>query len=300
MIRYLRQSEIDYKKWDDCISNSINGIVYAYSWYLDIVANKWDALVEDDYVAVMPLPYKKKYFIYKVYQPFFSQQLGVFSGEIISDKIIHNFLSCIPSKFLFVDINLNSMNPFKNKTSYIVEKRRTYLLDLIQSYDDLKKNFSENNRRNIKKSGKYNLFIKENDSFKEIIEVFKNNRAHKFPEIKNHHFKTLNRLLYNLIDKGLCQVVKVYDEHNTFSAGALFVVSGNRLIFMFSGASKESRTNGAMFFLIDYIIRKYQNTHTILDFEGSMDENLARFYRGFGSKECLYLRIKKKQLNFFN
>jgi hypothetical protein len=48
MIKYLRQDEINVDKWDQCISHSVNGMIYAFSWYLDIVNNRWEALVEGD------------------------------------------------------------------------------------------------------------------------------------------------------------------------------------------------------------------------------------------------------------
>jgi hypothetical protein len=65
----------------NAIARSFNGIVYAYSWYLDIVSPGWDALVKDDYKSVMPLTWRKKYGIKYLYQPFFTQQLGVFSSD---------------------------------------------------------------------------------------------------------------------------------------------------------------------------------------------------------------------------
>ena len=64
MIRYLTENEIDFKKYDQCIANALNSRIYAYSWYLDIVADKnWDVLVLNDYEAVMPMPKRKRYFI---------------------------------------------------------------------------------------------------------------------------------------------------------------------------------------------------------------------------------------------
>ncbi|OIP03307.1 MAG: hypothetical protein AUJ97_04685 [Bacteroidetes bacterium CG2_30_32_10] len=59
-IRYLKHKEIDKDKWDNCIEKAFNGIIYAYSWYLDIVSENWDALIEDDYKTVFPLTQKKK------------------------------------------------------------------------------------------------------------------------------------------------------------------------------------------------------------------------------------------------
>ncbi|MFO8067690.1 MAG: GNAT family N-acetyltransferase [Bacteroidales bacterium] len=299
MIRYLKQSEIDYQKWDECINKSTNKLIYAYSWYLDIVANQWDAIVEGDYTSVMPLPYKKKFFIYKVYQPFFTQQLGIFSQKLISENMVKDFLNAIPGKFLFLDVSLNSSNPFADKKSYKIEEKRTYLLDLINPYEILKKAYSENNKRNIKKAQKNKLYIKEHDNFDEIINTFKANKGQHFPEIRPYHYRILRQLLFTCLSKGLCLVVNAYNEHNTFCAGIVFVISGERLIFLFSGATPESRNNGAMFYLVDHVIRKYQGTENVIDFEGSMDENLARFYRGFGSKECLYLRLKKTKLKLF-
>ena len=64
MIRHITRDTLDVQKYDNCIANAINSRVYAYSWYLDIVADaKWDVLVLDDYKAVMPLPKRRKYFI---------------------------------------------------------------------------------------------------------------------------------------------------------------------------------------------------------------------------------------------
>ena len=44
-----------------------------------------------------------------------------------------------------------------------------------------------------------------------------------------------------------------------------------------------------MTFLIDEMIRKHANQALTFDFEGSDDDNLARFYLGFGGVECTYL-----------
>ena len=61
MINYKRHKEIDFKKWDNCIESAINRNIYATTWYLDLVCKNWDALILNDYEAVMPLPWNKKW-----------------------------------------------------------------------------------------------------------------------------------------------------------------------------------------------------------------------------------------------
>ena len=56
-------------------------MVYAFSYYLNSMAKNWDALVLNDYDAVMPLTWNKKYGFYYLYQPFMSASLGVFGNE---------------------------------------------------------------------------------------------------------------------------------------------------------------------------------------------------------------------------
>jgi hypothetical protein len=45
------------------MEQAINPLVYGCSWFLDTACPGWDALVMDDYRAVMPLPHATKYFI---------------------------------------------------------------------------------------------------------------------------------------------------------------------------------------------------------------------------------------------
>ena len=52
-IKKLHCTQIDHIKWDKCISESSNGIVYAYAWYLDIVCEDWEAIVVNDYQIVV-------------------------------------------------------------------------------------------------------------------------------------------------------------------------------------------------------------------------------------------------------
>ena len=59
-ITFLHNKEINREKWDDCIEHALNSKVYAFSWYLDVVADDWNCLVYGDYELVFPIVIKKK------------------------------------------------------------------------------------------------------------------------------------------------------------------------------------------------------------------------------------------------
>ena len=48
--------------------------------------------------------------------------------------------------------------------------------------------------------------------------------------------------------------------------------------------------------IIDAYIQDHAHQHLVFDFDGSNDTDLARFYKGFGSTECHYLRIHRNNL----
>ncbi len=296
MIRYVKNSDIDTDKWDDCIRHSFNGIVYAYAWYLDIVHENWDALIEDDYERVMPLPVSRKFGISYIFQPFFVQQLGVFSKRILTPEIVQTFIKTIPLKFKLVDINLNSFNSVDRKL-YDASPNKNFVLDLINTYQVLSKKYANNTQRNLKKSLQSNLSLVKGIKPESLIQLFKDNKGKTLGKWRENEYMRLNRLMYMAIYKGRGIVYGVFSEHNQICAGAFFLKSHNRLIFLFSATNQLAKETAAMTYLIDSVIREFSPGKLVLDFEGSNDKNLARFYSGFGAKEVEYLRLRRNSLN---
>lgn len=297
MIQYLQNENIDRRKWDETIARSFNGIVYAYSWYLDIVSPGWNALVNNDYKSVMPLTWRKKYGISYLFQPFFIQQLGVFSSEKSDADLVQQFLDAIPEQFKFVEINLNTFNHF-NLQKFSIKQNLTHELDLIESYENIAKNYSDNLKRNLKKAQNNKLQTTIINQPEAVIKLFRKNRGAEVSTLKERDYRTLTVLMQQAIHKGKAQVMNVMNEHNELCAGAFFIESNNKVIFLFSGLSEEGKNLNAMPFLIDSFIRQNAGKNITLDFEGSNNVNLARFYKSFGSKECVYQQVKINRLPF--
>lgn len=297
MIKHLPPQQIDHEKWDNCINKSYNGIVYALSWYLNIVHPEWEALVEDDYNRVMPLTISKKFGISYFMQPFFVQQLGVFSQSNMYPAKTEEFINAIPKKIKYIDTNLNSYNHLTTN-AFNIKINKNHMLDLIEDYSKIRSRYSSNNIRNLKKAKKNNLKFIKSVKPNEIIDLFINNKGRDVAKWTENNYKILERLMYMAIYRGMGIAYGVYTENNQLCAASFFTRHNKRLIFLFSGSNQSAKQNGAMSFLIDSVIKEYSSSQTIFDFEGSNDKNLARFYKGFGSKEVIYNRIKINRMKF--
>lgn len=294
MIKYLLHKNIDKSRWDECVQKSRNGIIYAFSWYLDRVCPGWEALVENDYQKVMPLTAGKKYGIAYLYPPFFTQQLGLFSQELITDEDMNSFLRAIPEKYKFIEINLNSYNSYTGN-DFSVKKNINHELDLGRPYEIIFSGYFENTQRNIVKARKNNLSIRKNIPVAEVIGLFRQNKGKEINVLKERHYSVFKKLSEYALASGHAETRGVFSS-GMLCAGVVFMKTDSRSVFLFSGSGEEAKKKRAMFFLIDEYIREYAGQNIIFDFEGSNDKNLARFYRGFGSKECVYLQVRKNKL----
>lgn len=291
MISYLTNDCIDRKRWDDCVAHALNGNVYAWSWYLDIAHPRWEALVEindDKYLSIMPVTRKKKYFISYLCQPFFVQQLGVFSREPITQETTLAFLKAIPKQYRLVEIRLNEQNPFPEGCEG-VGWHANYLLDLNKDYNVLSSDYHENTKRNLKKSFNNNLELVKGIGMEQVIQLFRLNRGATIRHWGAAEYTRLERLTASAITSSNAFVygVKTSDSKEII-CGALFMISHQRITFLFSGNNAKGKETQAMTYLIDQVIREYAGQPMTFDFEGSDDENLARFYHGFGADAVMY------------
>ena len=295
MIRLLKHNEINKRRWDDCINKSFNGNVYALSWYLDIVHPNWNALIENDYERVMPLTNSKKFGLSYMFQPFFVQQLGVFSTSQLSQDDVDNFINAIPQQYLLTQYRLNSYNKVDYNSDIIV-KHRNVELDLIYDYQYLYNNYNNNTKRNLVKAEAAGLSINNNINPEIIINLFRNNRGKDVKHWKDKEYNRLLELINTAISQECCFTIGINDLDNNTIAGAVFMHSHDRIIFLFSGSDEAHKDKHALTMLLDNVIREFSETQYTLDFEGSDNDGLARFYKGFGGAEVFYPEVKYNNL----
>jgi hypothetical protein len=290
MIQHLTRDQLDEVKYNNCISNAKNTCIYAYSWYLDIVCDSWDVLIKDDYVAVMPLPKRKKYGINYIYQIPWIQQLGVFSSDDIDGLRINEFVDSIPKKFKLIDVFFNSDNKFSSKH---ISVRNNYILPLNKPYEAIRRKFSKGRKSSIKQAQNSDITIIENYNHDEIIELFKQNKGAELHE-KNLDYDVLSKLISYALSFNFAKSYAVINNSNELIGGAFFLIDAYRITYLFSAINNEGRTNNVMSYLLDHIIRTNAESEYILDFEGSMIKELASFFKSFGAVKEEYFWYKRR------
>lgn len=293
-IQYLQK--IDKKKWDDCIDKAPNGLIYAYSFYLDALAKHWDALVLNNYEAVMPLTWNRKYGFYYLYHPAFAASLGVF-GKNLTEKIVQDFIKAIPQKFKLIEISLNSGNIFSTPSGFSLH-RSNYVLNLNKSYDELYKAYRENHKRNISKAAHAGCAVSKNISVEDIIRLNKE-QLKNISGTKPEDYTNFKKLYVLLKSRKQAEAYAVVDTRNNILASCIFFFSHNRGYYILVGNQSGGKTFGASHALIDAFIKDHAGENLILDFEGSDIPNLALFYSGFGASEEVYPALRINRLPWY-
>ncbi len=294
MIHYIRHKDIDFNKWDACIDEAANGIIYGYSWYLDAACEQWDALVEGDYEMVMPLPYRRKMGVSYVFPPTMTQQLGVFGRSLPTTEKVKEFIAQIPSKFKYCEINLNHGNPME-ADAYHASVHTNLELDLSRPYEELHAAFSENTRRNLRKSEHVKIRVWKKGNIRNLLQLFKNTKAGEIKTLPDDFYKVVEKVGKLLIERGQAEIWEV-SVNVDLCAGVLFAFSHNKAYFLFSAATSAAKENNIMHYLIDKFIKEHAGQDKVLDFEGSDNKNLARFYKSFGATEKNYQKIMVNRL----
>ena len=286
MIQYLQHKQIDKAKWDAVIAECDN--IYAFSWYLDMVHPNWEALVEDDYQAVMPLTGGKKFGVNYLFQPYFVQQLGVFSSSPMTAEKTAAFLNTIPKQYRFAEIRLNESNTF-GEGAQGVDYHRNVLLDLNRDYETIRANYHQNTKRNLAKAESNNLQIVNTVIPYHVVALFTDNRGALLDKWGDAEYACLTRLAQEAQRRNAAFFLGVTEKGvGELLCAALFMKTAHRITFLFSGLKQAGKDKQAMTYLLDYVVQKYANQPITFDFEGSDDENLARFYLGFGGEEVKY------------
>ncbi len=291
----IERHEIDDSKWNKCVTSSSN-LIYGLSWYLDVSADNWKGLVFGDYEAVFPLTHRRKYKIAYLYQPFFTQQLGLFCTNAANYKTYYNAaIPFLKKQYKHISIQLNHYS-----TTYSeVNTAPNFELTLNASIDELRKQYNSQTKRNLKKAQKADLVVVDNLLSHDVIELFKNSKGKEVEEVKRKDYDRFELICQAVSSQGKIRCLSVL-KSGQLIAGAIFFYSSNRFSMVMLASNEEAKQTAASTLLIDHMIEQYAGSDHVFDFEGSRIPSLARFYKGFGAQNNPYGIFRYSLIPFKN
>jgi len=292
MIVYHNNNEIDREQWDNCIRNSPGARPYAYSWYLDIMAPGWQALVDDDYDSVFPVPGLSRYGFRYISTPKYLQQLGAFSPDKPVSSAIAEFLEYMPDFYRYIDLCVGQ----KTETNgFSVFEKVNLELDLSDSYETLFNSFSDNCKRNIHSSSKHKYELITDIKPDEIINLLAENNTEPV-SIKNGDYQRLKNLVNFCIINRKGRIVGVRGARKKLMTGLFLIETQGRKTILFLAGTPQGCEKGVDFFAVNELIKNSASTKAILDFSDSSNPQGPMFFNSFGCKILPYYRIFRNRL----
>lgn len=281
-IAIIPSYNIDHKKWDRCVHDSSNAIIYAGAAYLDHLADNWTGLVINDYEQVMPVAWRMKFGIRYSYQIPFLQQLGIFCGKNFSD--VKLFLKALFSLCRYGDYPFNFGN-FIGETDACIN----YILPLDVSYEGLAKRFSADVIQNIRKAAAHDLDYEKG----EIDEAFYHykNLYGKQTGVTDEQFEKFRKLCVFIGKNDKIIVRKVISPSGSLLAIALLPVDKMRMYNVMNSTLPEGKKSEANYYLLSRLWMEFEETQMIFDFEGSDLPGVKEFYRKFGAINQPYQKL---------
>lgn len=266
--------------YDKCISASPNGLVYALSWYLDIVCPDWEILATEDHTAVMPLPVFRSFGRKILKQPEYAWQLGVFSTRIPSPEVIRHFIRSIPSGYRLRKLCLNKFNVIQTSR---IRSQNTAELDLIRPYRTIRSRFGPLLKNRLETAAARSLSYVNNISVHDMLmfayKLDRFNRHRPNP----HEISILRLIATNAIRYRSGQIGAAYDSHNNLIATVLFLVFRGRVSMLYAAASSEGVAHGGIEYIIDRFIEMNAEENLVLCVDNPSGTKLMDVLSGYGS-----------------
>lgn len=294
---YLTYKEIDKKKWDDCIRQSVNGLIYAESIYLDQMAANWDALILNDYEAVMPLTWKQKWRIKYLYQPAFSQQGGVFSKKKLSEKTIKSFIDEASQKFKFAEICINYQNQLLPEKGLQVKLRNNFILMLGSGYRNISQRYNTYIKQRLNRLSKFSLHYRHSNDINAAIKLYRKLYGEKMRSVSSKEYLQFENLCQALAIDDRVIIRQVYNtDEKELLATILLLRDDKRIYNIISCILPKGKKLLANYFLYNEVIKEFAAEAIILDFEGSDIPGISYFYEKFASTNQQYRFVKFNKL----
>ena len=300
MLRLLRFRHLDLARWDAClVAAEPPALPYAQAWWLAATAGRWAAVVElgpaGEYRSLLPLPWHWRPRGRVVYQPPFTQQLGLVltPASQYRDLAAYLVLAQELSTSFYQQLPLRALAPLL--AGWAAAQRPTYHLDLSLSHDQLQAAYAPDYRRRLRRNAEaaQPLAVTSGTNLDELISLFTSYKTTAATGLRQRHYAALQRLWVAARQRGAAELRQVrHPATGELLAGALFITHAGGVIYLFAAASVAGRAASAPLLLLDDALRRHASRPAqVFDFEGGSRPEIGRFFANFGARPVPYLTL---------
>jgi hypothetical protein len=288
----VKSDRINNELYDGLISNDADANIYLSSWFLNVAADEWGAIVYNNYESVLPLSFRSKFGINYIYQPFFTRCTGIMGNKEKSPEI-NSFLDSLSQQYKYWDFSLEGDS---SGLSNVVCTKRVYQhLKIGQPYENIFAGYTSGLKRNLRIAKENNLTVNNSRDTKLFTESFKKFTGSRINKFKTSDYNRMQTLIEKCMEKADTYFVSALKD-DTEVASAIFCRNGSRIIYIQGYSSSAGRELKAMHLLFDYVIRNIAGTGDVLDFGGSNIASIAEFFKSFGGADHCYHHIERNEL----
>ena len=283
---------IDAQQWNSLIEQSNNGLIYAQYDYLHTMADNWEAIVLDDYRAVWPLPFRKKWSTKYYYTPAFIQQLGLIG--LIEPNDMNTCIELIKNSVALADLQLN----FSNYTTIISVKqaRTNFTINLNQSFDEIRNHCQPGFRNTyLQLIQRMSFAFTTSEDYSTIIDQYYTLYQDKHQSLQQKDIAQFKSLIAHYAAADQCRL-HVIKEGDHLHAASILLFDKKRIYNILNLLTEEGRKAQSNYLLYGSILATYCERDLLFDFEGSDLPGVKAFYAKMQPINQPYLQCRLNQL----
>lgn len=235
--------------------------------------------------------------------PFLSPNCGLYIEDESSNpakknsfvKKIHELISDYFKNQKYDILRLPFPEGFSDMQPYLwgrfeVSPKYTYQINLSKSEEELLGSMSPERRKNITKSIKDGLIVKESIGCSHSQELIEST----FQEQGLWYDKQVLTHLFSIFSSSERVIAYSTYHENHLLATVLCIRDKERAYYILGGYNKENSFSGAGAFAMWHAIKKAKELGCkVFDFEGSMHPTIEKYFRGFGGEMVPFFCLEK-------
>jgi hypothetical protein len=288
-IRLIAREDIDKTKWNSCVHYATNGNIFGYMWYLDAMARQWDALVEGDYEAVMPLPHKELHWRQQgLIQPPLVREMAIYSINPPSNKRTEAFWAALPEQYKKVALQVDAFSQPRSD-SWTVSELKNYFLPLSESYELLRERYTQEMIDKLAVAKAATLYPVSSLKPERIAELYRQTRG----TLTEPEFHGLQRIMYNALHRGWGFASGIMNQQQEVLAADFFIFSHGRIMSLAPVVTAPGARVHAQEYLYDLMIRQQANKPQAMDFNTHATGD--HFARHLGALSYEFFRVQRDE-----